>query len=126
MHLANESAGHQNIERRLLAAGIGAARLSSITLAEIRRSILRGTGRVKQRHLTRLAAAVASIKVESFNAAAAEEAAQIMAALENTGARNEWPDVMIAGQAKTAGHVLVTDDAALLALHGVRTENWRA
>lgn len=100
--------------------------MSSITLAEIRRSILRGTGRVKQRHLSRLAAAVASIKVESFTAAAAEEAAQIMAALENADARNEWPDVIIAGQAKAAGHVLVTDDAALLALRGVKTENWRA
>ena len=53
-------------------------------------------------------------------------AALVMHTLERGGKVNNWPDVMIAGQSIAAGRVLVTDDAALLALPQVKAENWRA
>lgn len=125
MHLANQSAGHQNIERHMARAGANSLRLSAIALAELRTKILRGAGRVKKANLERLTIIVNSMQVEDFTSAAAESAAVIMNGLEAIGARNEWPDVLIAGQAANAGYTLVTDDSALLATAAVKSVNWR-
>lgn len=125
MHLANQSAGHQNIERHMAAAGANSLRLSAIALAELRTKILRGAGRVKQANLERLTIIVNSMQVDDFTRADAECAAQIMSGLEAIGMRNEWPDVLIAGQAANAGYTLVTDDSALLATVTVKAVNWR-
>ena len=125
MHLANQAVGHLNIERRLATVGAENLILSAIALAELRTKILRGAGRVQKDRLERLAVIVSSMKVEPFTQAAAERAALIMAHLETIGKRNEWPDVLIAGQAAAAGYRLVTDDAALLATPGIDTVNWR-
>lgn len=125
MHLANQSAGHQNIERHMAAAGADSLRLSAVALAELRTKILRGEGRVKKANLERLTIIVDSMQVEDFTSADAERAAIIMNGLEAIGARNEWPDVLIAGQAANAGYTLVTDDSALLATAAVKSVNWR-
>lgn len=125
LHLANRVAGHEHIERHMTDAGANSLRLSAISLAELRNKILRGTGRIKQERLAYLNIIVASMRVESFTAAAAERAAQIMAHLEAVGRRNEWPDVLIAGQAAESGYTLVTDDAAMLATPDVISVNWR-
>lgn len=106
-------------------AGANSLRLSAIALAELRTKILRGAGRVKKANLERLTIIVNSMQVEDFTSAAAESAAVIMNGLEAIGARNEWPDVLIAGQAANAGYTLVTDDSALLATAAVKSVNWR-
>lgn len=126
IHLANRADGSENIEMHIAKAGASALRLSAITVAELRRTIVRGHGRVKQDNLQRLRSLASQIKIEGFNAPAAEQAGDFMAALEAAGERNEWPDVLIAGQAAASGYTLVTDDAALLAMRGVAVENWRA
>ena len=125
MHLANQSTGHQNIERHMAAAGANSLRLSAVALAELRTKILRGAGRVKKANLERLTIIVNSMRVEDFTSADAERAAHIMSGLEAAGMRNEWPDVLIAGQAANAGYTLVTDDSALLATATVKAVNWR-
>ena len=125
LHLANRSLGHENIEWHMSEAGADYLRLSAVTLAELRNKILRGPGRVKQERLAYLNVIVASMRVEDFTAAAAERAAQIMTQLEASGTRNEWPDVLIAGQAAESAYTLVTDDAALLNTPGVASVNWR-
>lgn len=125
MHLANKSAGHENIERHMAHTGADHLRLSAIALAELRTKILRGEGRVKKENQNRLKVIVDNMQVQDFTRADAECAAVIMSGLEAIGTRNEWPDVMIAGQAANAGYTLVTDDSALLATAAVKSVNWR-
>ncbi len=124
LHLANERRGYEGIERNMADVGADALRLSAVALAELRTKILRGASRVKKVHLERLSVIVASMQVEAFTQAAAERAAHIMAHLEATGRRNEWPDVLIAGQASESGYTLVTNDKALLATRGVKSADW--
>ena len=109
----------------MAAAGANSLRLSAVALAELRTKILRGAGRVKKANLERLTIIVNSMRVEDFTSADAERAAHIMSGLEAAGMRNEWPDVLIAGQAANAGYTLVTDDSALLATATVKAVNWR-
>jgi tRNA(fMet)-specific endonuclease VapC len=126
LHLANQSEGAERIERRMRQVRADNMRLSAVGFAELRFKILAGEGRVKAAHLARLEAIVSTLEVEPFTMEGADCAASIMQQLQPVGRRNEWPDVLIAGHAKAAGHMLVTDDASLLAVPGLRTVNWRA
>lgn len=126
MHVANKASGYLRLEQCIIDAGAASLRISAVTLAELRFKLLRGEGRVKKESLQALALIVGRVKVEPFTARAAECAALVMHALERGGKVNNWPDVMIAGQSIAARRVLVTDDAALLALPQVKAENWRA
>lgn len=124
MHLANEADGYLNIERHFEEASASNLRASAITLAELRNKVLRGEGRVKKHRLEKLAVIVSKLVVEDFTAAHAERAALIMSNLQAIGKRNEWPDVLIAGQAAASGYTLVTGDAALLATPGLSAVSW--
>lgn len=125
MHLANEVAGSEGIERNMRAVGVAHMRLSAIAFTELRHKVMSGAGRVKAVRLERLRVIVEGMTVEPYTVAAAEFAAQLMTDLQATGKRNEWPDIMIAGHAIASGYTLVTDDAALLSIQSVKAVNWR-
>lgn len=70
----------------------------------------------------RLEVTLRQIPIESFDLDAARRAGELRAELLRSGKSPGAPDVMIAGQALSAGHTLVTRDKSLAAAaraHGV-------
>lgn len=68
LHVANKADGYLSIERKIIEAGAGALRISSVTLAELRFMILRGEGRVKKEKLQALTLIAGRIRVDPFTA----------------------------------------------------------
>lgn len=97
--------------------------ISAITYAELMQSVEKSTAVGKSRIAMSLF--LFSITILEFDASAAEAYGKIRAQLENTGTSIDPMDMMVAGQAKSEGLILVTDHAKEFSrVEGLAVENW--
>jgi tRNA(fMet)-specific endonuclease VapC len=110
------------VRARLLKVPMAEVGISVVTEAELRFGVAR---RPEATALKRVVEEFL-LRVESmpWNSEAAEQYAQIRAALEKDGEPMGNLDLMIAAQAVAAGVVLVTRDHVFRRVKGLRVEDW--
>ena len=109
--------------REMLTANEGRMAISSVTLFEL------AYGAEKSRHVERnlgvLESFASRLDLKQFDAKAAYQAGQIRAELERKGTPIGAYDLMIAGQARAEGLILVTSNTReFKRVSGLRLENW--
>ena len=123
MHVANRASGYLNILQKF-ADHSGQIGLSAVVAFELHHKLVRQ--KVSKVQIEALRRAVAAFPVSDFSLAAAQEAAEIRAMLEAAGQPIGNLDSMIAGHARAAGLVLVTDnEREFQRVKGLAIENWR-
>jgi tRNA(fMet)-specific endonuclease VapC len=123
MHVANRATGYVNILEKF-AEHSGQIGLSAVVAFELHHKLIRQ--KVRKVQIEALRRAVFAFPVADFSLAAAQVSAEIRAALEAAGQPISNLDSMIAGHAKVAGVVLVTDnERELRRVKGLAIENWR-
>jgi tRNA(fMet)-specific endonuclease VapC len=123
MHVANRATGYVNILEKF-AEHSGQIGLSAVVAFELHHKLIRQ--KVRKVQIEALRRAVFAFPVADFSLAAAQVSAEIRAALEAAGQPISNLDSMIAGNAKVAGVVLVTDnERELRRVKGLAIENWR-
>jgi tRNA(fMet)-specific endonuclease VapC len=110
------------VRQRLSRLSMSEVGISAVTEAELR------FGAERLPEAARLRAAIAEflerIEVLAWDSPAAEQYAQVRAALERLGTPMGNLDMMIAAHALAVGAVLVTHDRVFRRLRGLRTEDW--
>jgi tRNA(fMet)-specific endonuclease VapC len=109
--------------RDMLAANEGRMAISAVTLFEL------AYGAEKSRHVERnlgvLESFASRLELKPFDSKAAFQAGQIRAELERKGTPIGAYDLMIAGQARSEGLILVTSNTReFKRVSGLRLENW--
>ena len=123
MHVANRAIGYLNIIERL-AEQTGQISISAVVAFELHHKLVRQ--KVGRAQLEALRRAVAPFPVSDFTLAAAQHAAEIRATLEAAGRPISNLDSMIAGHARAAQLVLVTDnEREFERVPKLAVENWR-
>lgn len=109
--------------RGLLAANEGRMAISTVTLFELAYGAEKS--RDVERNLSVLESFASRLELRSFDANAAFQAGQIRAELERKGTPIGAYDLMIAGQARAEGLILVTSNTReFKRVSGLRIENW--
>lgn len=99
--------------------------ISSVTLMELYYGVERSSDR--QRNLKSVEGLAARLSVIDFDVPAATHTGEIRARLANIGTPIGPYDAMIAGQARSRGFVLVTNnEEEFNRVDGLRVENWAA
>ena len=126
MHLANGAHGAERIERRIIEVTIEKCFINPVIASEIREKIETGAGRVKKHALEFMADMLATIQCIGIDCAAGQESGLIRAEQSKKGRSIATPDALIAGHARHAGLVLVTDNTRHFdGIARLKTENWR-
>jgi tRNA(fMet)-specific endonuclease VapC len=109
------------VVRRIQAQTRGDLAISAVTVMELRYS----AARRKSRQLTaNVDAVLADLTILPFDAAAAERAGTLRAALEDRGVALSLADSQIAGQALTAGVTLVSSHGSFRRVPGLTVRDW--
>ena len=115
--------GHRGVARDRFNAEQGRIHLSTVALAELLIGPPKAKGSPRRRE--DLEAFVARVRVLDFDAAAAEQYADIRTDLERRGTRIGPYDLQIAGHARSRGFVMVTGNLREFSrVDGLRCENW--
>ncbi|OGA08479.1 MAG: hypothetical protein A3D95_12680 [Betaproteobacteria bacterium RIFCSPHIGHO2_12_FULL_69_13] len=122
-YLINRAPGVERIKRRLSGRSPGEARLSAITLVEIRYGFAAGDVGAERREA--LEDFLALFQVDDFPDSAAEDYAEIRVALEKAGRRIGGYDLLIAAHARHIGATLVTNnESEFRRVPGLTVQNW--
>jgi tRNA(fMet)-specific endonuclease VapC len=110
------------VRERLMKIPMSEVGISAITEAELRFGVARlphaaKLGMVVEEFLLR-------VEVLAWDSAAAQQYAQLRAALEANGEPIGNLDLMIAAQALAAGAILVTNDRVFRRVKGLKVEDW--
>lgn len=126
VHLANYSAGFENIVSKLAKIPLSQICISSVVFFELYAMLEKGVGKTKKQNIERLREAMESIRVVPYTKQDATLGGLIDAGLEKTGKRIGAKDAMIAGHCAMRGLTLVTDNTREFArVEGLVIENWR-
>ncbi len=109
--------------KRIFNACVGQLCISSISYGELICGAEKS--QATERNLRELQGFVARLEVLSFDSAAAQQFGQVKAELELSGGVIGAYDMMIAGQARSHGLILVTNNTReYMRVQGLRVENW--
>lgn len=126
IHLANRSAGWEQIEQRIIDAGMAQCQINAVIAAELRYKLETGPGRVRKTALELLTRLLATIPWVELSCKAGHEAGHVRAQLRRAGSLIGLPDALIAGHARANGLILVSDNSGEFArVPGLKHENWR-
>ena len=126
IHLANRSAGAQQIEQRIIDASMAQCLINAVIAAELRYKLETGPGRVRKTAIELLTTLLATVQCVDLSCAAGHEAGQIRAELHRAGTPIGLPDALIAGHARASGLILVSDNSREFArVPDLQYENWR-
>lgn len=126
IHLANHSAGWEQIEQRIIDAGMAQCQINAVIAAELRYKLETGPGRVRKTALALLGKLLATVACVELSCEAGHEAGHIRAQLHHAGKPIGLPDALIAGHARANGLTLVSDNSGEFArVPGLKHENWR-
>ena len=126
MHLANGAKGAEKIEARIVAIGIASCIINPVIAAELRHKVETGAGRVKKDALLLLSQMLAAARCVPLDCAAGQEGGLIFAERALKGLSIAMPDALIAGHARHAGLILVSDNQKHFAgIARLKLENWR-
>lgn len=99
IHLANRATGVDEIERRIIAAGMAHCGINAVIAAELRYKVETGPGRVRKTAIALLANTLASVQCVELPCAGGNEAGMIRAEMHRNGTPISLPDALIAGHA---------------------------
>lgn len=115
---------HPAVVARMLAVTPAACAISTITVYELYTGVEKCSDPTRER--SRVSRLLATVNELTFDAQAANEAAQIRAHLESQGQMIGPYDVLLAGHAKAVGLRLVTHNTAEFArVRGLLWEDWQ-
>ena len=100
--IGNERAGWQRIVGEIALYGQHRCVLSAVTWHELRYGIASSAGKLSKPVITLLNQVCAGFEVVPFDEAAAAQSVTSRMALRTPGKSISWPDVMIAGRARSA------------------------
>lgn len=126
MHLANGSHGAERIERRIIEVTAEKCFINPVIASELREKIEIGAGRIRKRALEFMADILATVQCIGIDCASGQESGLIRAEQSKRGMSIATPDAHIAGHARHAGMVLVSDNTKHFGgIARLKLENWR-
>ena len=127
MHLANGAKGADKIEAKIIEVGIASCIINPVIAAELRHKVETGAGRVKKGALLLLSQMLSAARCVPLDCAAGQEGGLIFSERALKGLSVAMPDALIAGHARHAGLILVSDNEKHFAgIARLKLENWRA
>ena len=126
MHIANRAEGAERIERRFIAATAAHCVINPVIAAELRCKVESGPGRVRKHAIDLLMELLEAMRCVPLDGAAGQEGGMIFAQQAAKGCSIAMPDALIAGHARHAELILVSDNEKHFAgIARLRLENWR-
>jgi tRNA(fMet)-specific endonuclease VapC len=124
MHLANRTAGHEQIREKLKSLRKSDFAISAITAIELWQKTLTPTAPKRGRE--ELAALLNALRILPFKGDAAGYGGLLLQQTREKGKPVGWPDTMLAAHALALDATVVTDNTKDFVRSGCRLENWRA
>ena len=127
MRLANGAHGAERIERPIIEVTAKDCFINPVIASALLEKIESGAGRVKKRALQCMADILATVQCIDMDCASGQESGLIRAEQSKKGKPVATPDALIAGRARHAGMIIVTDDTRHVGgITRLKLENWRA